>query len=206
MRLPIGNNMAKGIKQFHLALLIPIMLILCGCKSEQNEKLTDNNAATVKIAVKDLTPPVIDCKDSFSIQQGSEFDLKQHIKVSDNVDENLSFECIGSYDTMTSGQYIMQIKAVDSSGNEACKNISIAIIPPTKQEPNTEKQLPQVHTQVKPSVKIQSRDYLYSDGYDMNTAGKTCSSDLHASGKSGSCEPIQDANGIYVGMRLEIYE
>ena len=47
-----------------------------------------------------------------------------------------------------------------------------------------------------------TRDYLFSQGYDMSSAPSACQSALLASGRSGSCTPLQDSNGIYLGMRL----
>lgn len=47
-----------------------------------------------------------------------------------------------------------------------------------------------------------TRDYLFSQGYDMSSAPSACQSALIASGRSGSCTPLQDSNGIYLGMRL----
>lgn len=58
-----------------------------------------------------------------------------------------------------------------------------------------------------PSVNpsITSRDYLFSAGYDMSTAPSACQADLLAYGGNGSCTPIQDADGIYLGMHLSVY-
>lgn len=47
-----------------------------------------------------------------------------------------------------------------------------------------------------------NRSYMFSDGYTMQTAPSACQSDLMASGASGACIPIQDADGIYKGMQL----
>lgn len=47
-----------------------------------------------------------------------------------------------------------------------------------------------------------TRNYLFSQGYDMSSAPSACQSALMASGRSGSCTPLQDSNGIYLGMRL----
>lgn len=44
--------------------------------------------------------------------------------------------------------------------------------------------------------------YMFSDGYDMQTAPSACQSDLMSSGFSGACLPIQDDDGIYKGMQL----
>ncbi|MBE6119506.1 MAG: DUF5011 domain-containing protein [Erysipelotrichaceae bacterium] len=56
-----------------------------------------------------------------------------------------------------------------------------------------------------PSSHPTSRDYLFSEGYDMSTAPSACAAALRGSGRSGNCDPIQDASGIYIGMRLTLY-
>lgn len=50
----------------------------------------------------------------------------------------------------------------------------------------------------RPSNKV----YMFSDGYDMQSAPSACQSDLMSSGFSGACLPIQDEQGIYKGMQL----
>lgn len=47
-----------------------------------------------------------------------------------------------------------------------------------------------------------SIEYLFSNGYDMQSASNICFEELSKL-KNGSCLPIQDENGIYLGMKLE---
>lgn len=50
--------------------------------------------------------------------------------------------------------------------------------------------------------KPSNKQYLFSQGYDMSSAPSACQSDLLSSGYTGSCTPIQDSDGIYLGMQL----
>lgn len=50
-----------------------------------------------------------------------------------------------------------------------------------------------------------TQDFLFSQGYDMSSAPSACESALNSSGRSGACTPIQDSDGIYLGMRLSLY-
>lgn len=59
-----------------------------------------------------------------------------------------------------------------------------------------------IQTQQPSSSTPVTRDYLFSQGYDMSSAPSACQSALMSSGRSGSCTPLQDSNGIYLGMRL----
>lgn len=122
----------------------------------------------------------------------------------------------------------IKVRAVDSSGNEAEEKIQLQIkekeVKKTEKKEMEEKdvnvQKPQTPAQPVPEeevtneplnpsdekseepVQIPAKDYLFSDGYDMTTAPQACQIDLGNSGRSGMCIPIQDSNGIYIGMRL----
>lgn len=45
--------------------------------------------------------------------------------------------------------------------------------------------------------------FLFSDGYTMKNVAEACASELKKLNKTGMCSPIQDENGIYLGMKLE---
>lgn len=47
-----------------------------------------------------------------------------------------------------------------------------------------------------------TKDFLFKDGYDMNTVSGACASSL--SGHKGRCDPIYDSDGIIIGMRATI--
>ncbi len=196
------------LKAFCLILLSSFLILLNGCKQEAtiNESQRENYSSAIHIAVKDMTPPTIKCKDSFTITVGESFDLRNHIEIIDNIDKDISYECVGSYNAKAAGQYIVQIKAVDRAGNKASKNISLTVLAASSSIKEKRQEIKQEHTPAKPQIRIKSQDFLYADGYSMSSAVDACSTSLHASGKSGSCDPIQNENGIYTGMRLNIYD
>ena len=51
-----------------------------------------------------------------------------------------------------------------------------------------------------------SKDFLFSDGYTMSNVSDAAIEYLRASGKAGECVPLKDENGIYIGMRVTIYD
>lgn len=57
-------------------------------------------------------------------------------------------------------------------------------------------------TENKPSTKI-VKYFLFSDGYTMMNVVEVCASELKKTNQTGMCSPIQDENGIYLGMKLE---
>lgn len=72
----------------------------------------------------------------------------------------------------------------DSKPSEAQK-------PPVTQQPET-----------KPQGKI-VKYFLFSDGYTMKNVAEACAAELKKTNRTGMCSPIQDENGIYLGMKLE---
>ena len=50
-----------------------------------------------------------------------------------------------------------------------------------------------------------NKDFLFSDGYTMSTVSDAAYNYLKSTGKSGECIPLQDDEGIYIGMRVIIY-
>ena len=45
--------------------------------------------------------------------------------------------------------------------------------------------------------------FLFSDGYTMLNVSDACATELKKINRTGMCSPIQDENGIYLGMKLE---
>ncbi|MBP3920134.1 MAG: hypothetical protein J6D28_01050 [Bacilli bacterium] len=73
-----------------------------------------------------------------------------------------------------------------------------------KNEPKQEQQSPssENNNENKPSSKI-TKYFLFSDGYTMANVAEICAEELRKTNRTGMCSPIQDENGIYLGMKLE---
>lgn len=69
----------------------------------------------------------------------------------------------------------------------------------TPQQPKQEEQSKQENNTSGKVVKY----FLFSDGYTMLNVADACASELKKTNKTGMCSPIQDENGIYLGMKLE---
>ena len=151
------------------------------------------------------------------------YDSKEDIKI--------SFVGLDSVNKEKSGEYKVTVLATDTSGNQSSKDIKIIIEEKEEKkkeeedvsvnESNNQKTLEnsgqnnlqiqnQENTQQEstniPSQQssVQNKDYLFSDGYDMNSAPSACQADLLNSGRSGYCIPIKNEEGIYLGMRLTL--
>lgn len=53
-----------------------------------------------------------------------------------------------------------------------------------------------------PSKNYPNKDFLFTDGYTMDNVTEAAYSYLKESGKSGSCIPLKNSEGIYIGMRV----
>ena len=82
---------------------------------------------TVKITVVDTTKPEITCDDKIEIFIGTKVDINELGKITDNSKEEIKPEITGDYDVNKEGEYKLTIKAKDSSGNEATKDITLVV-------------------------------------------------------------------------------
>lgn len=82
---------------------------------------------TVKINVVDTTKPEIECEDKIELYVGATVDVKELGKVTDNSKEEIDPVITGDYKLDTEGEYKVTIKAKDSSGNEATKEITLVV-------------------------------------------------------------------------------
>lgn len=150
----------------------------------------------------------------------SKIKLKMYIE-----EENYTYE----------DQVTLVIQATDSNKNRATKHMTIQINPKPEEPEEKEEAEPsqesgnsatsnnsssygtnqpqsipsqsqnQQSTAPAQPQKPSNRQFLFSDGYTMDTVSGACSSALFSSGYAGSCVPLQDANGIYYGMELRFY-
>ena len=55
------------------------------------------------------------------------------------------------------------------------------------------------------STKPNNKDFLFTDGYTMENVTQAAQDYLTSSGYAGECIPIQDTDGVYLGMRVIFY-
>ena len=54
-------------------------------------------------------------------------------------------------------------------------------------------------------TKPSNKDFLFTDGYTMDNVTDAARDYLKSSGYAGECIPLQDNEGIYIGMRVIFY-
>lgn len=62
---------------------------------------------------------------------------------------------------------------------------------------------PKEETSSNPSNEKIVKYFLFKDGYTMLNVSEVCAAELKKTNRTGICSPIQDENGIYLGMKLE---
>ncbi len=179
----------------------------------------------------DTEPPkIVLIKDYDEIEEGSSIKYKDYIKsVTDNSKEELFNKVTyNEIDTSKEGEYIITYEVVDSSKNKAQAKLKIKVykkeelkesekeqetppenITPTQENPIKEPEKEPISPSKDNSNNTPSTNqkivkyFLFSDGYTMQNVASACAEELKKIGKAGMCSPIQDENGIYLGMKLE---
>lgn len=129
-------------------------------------------------------------------------------------------------DTSKAGKYIIEYSIVNSSKieNKAMLRVIVNEKPKeeSKEEPkkNDSETKPTIENKPstnnnsssttkpeepsKPSTPV-SEFFLFTDGFTILNVTDACATVLKKSGRAGICVPLQDENGIYLGMRLDFY-
>ena len=113
----------------------------------KNKELKDIKLVSYNIV--DTTKPEIIGTEDKTIKQGDQINLKDNIKVEDNVDKDLEVRINENVDTNTPGEYEITYIATDKSNNTTEKKIKIKV-EAKEQEKAEEKQ-------IKPIVKVESK-------------------------------------------------
>lgn len=91
----------------------------------KNKELKDVKLVSYNIV--DTTKPEIIGAEDKTIKQGDQINLKDNIKVEDNVDKDLEVKINGNIDTNTPGEYEITYTATDKSNNTTEKKIKIKV-------------------------------------------------------------------------------
>lgn len=190
------------------------------------------NNETVKKSNVEVLPPVLELnKNSIEISQNDTIDYISYIKTAtDEVDGDLKNKVIyNTIDTSLVGEYEIEYSLENSNHKKVIKKMKVKINEIIVSQPeisndanttggSTSTSSNTSSTTTKPSTSTnktiessnnsnsvstpKTKDFLFKDGYDMNTVSGACASSL--SGHRGRCDPIYDSDGIIIGMRATI--
>ena len=111
----------------------------------KNKELKDVKLVSYNI-VDTTKPEIIGAEDKI-IKQGDQINLKDNIKVEDNVDSDLEVKINGNVDTNTPGEYEITYTATDRSNNTTEKKIKIKV--ETKEQEKVEEKQTEVKEEIK---------------------------------------------------------
>lgn len=224
----------KKRKRNKLFIIIAILLLLSVggywlYQYVQSISPSPNEKVEQKETITDVLSPTIELTESnIEIDEGDMIDYERFIKkVWDDNDGDLSKEVIHNrIDTKKAGEYVVRYTVQDKAGNKSTATLKVIVKEkkkeetkdeskdeiveqpvqqPVQQVPQQEQQQPsQPQPQPAPAPPV-TKYFMFTDGYTMENVTSACQSELVASGRSGVCSPIQDENGIYTGMRLDLY-
>lgn len=201
-----------------LFILFIVSLVKININNKQNIPVEESKKEQEKL---DLVAPVLTLnKDSIEITEGAEIDYKSYIESAiDDVDGNITNKVLYfEIDTTKVGESIITYYVLDSSNNMSKKDLKVIIkeqekelseannkpVEDTKPNNNTNSNTSSNKPQNKPEIKEKITKYfLFSDGYTMSDVVDACANELKKLGVAGTCTPLTDSNGIYLGMKLE---
>lgn len=143
------------------------------------ESITYNEIDTTKIGEQKIVYTVSD----FSGNTSQEVVTVNVLKKEEPIEENTS---------SNSSSVESSKKEEQQQSNSASNNTT------TKPDPPSNNQV-----EDPPSTKKIIKYFLFKDGYTMQNVSEACATELKKTNKTGICSPIQDENGIYLGMKLE---
>lgn len=118
------NHVSMELTQKDKVSTLPIELPVT---AKQTEKEFEPSVKSVMVEVKDVTAPVIEVQDTFTVDQNTDLDLESQIKVSDDLDENVQLNLSEDVDYTKLGSYTVVASASDASGNKTTKEITVNV-------------------------------------------------------------------------------
>ncbi len=173
------------------------------------------------LMISDPIYPIIELKEQeLIITEGETIDLKKIVKRSyDPIDGDLPFVLEKPENYLAVGNHEVLYKCTDRNGNttEAILRLVVkekikevqkpAMTPNSPTKPTAEPENPQqpaIPNVAKPSNKT----YMFSNGYDMQSAPAACYADMakaYSLGYGAECTQILGNDGWPIGMQLNVY-
>lgn len=213
-------NMKKIVKGTAL-LLLPFLIFMCsGCTEKKETTVKSKYEVQLTAQVKDLSAPVIECKDKILIETGEKINWDKQIHVTDNVDESPTYTIEGKVTEKKAGTYPVTITAKDRTGNVSNKKVIVQVKEKQKEVPKTESdtdsgsdqnqpaETPQKNdtaTPAVPSSPAVSRFFAFQEGVSREATYQECmnyvSGQLSGRTGTGNCTVVDDENGTHIGYQ-----
>lgn len=212
----------KYKKRRNLIIMISFLFILIISLfifNKLNNTKIDEKKEDQIIEAMDITPPILTLnEESIEITEGDEIDYKSYIDSAiDDVDGDVTDKVLYfEIDSSKIGDSEIIYYVLDNSNNMTQTKLKVIV----KEKPKEivenkpiEEQKPSNNTNAtenkkQPENKSENDEkitkyFLFSEGYTMNNVVDACASELKRLNRAGSCTPLMDSSGIYLGMKLE---
>lgn len=215
----------KRIMVIMMLIFIGIIAILGFFLMSKDKQPSEPEKPSEEVKI-DTNPPILELsKEEDSIIVGDTIDYPSYIKTAtDDIDGDLLDSVkYNKINTKEEGDFDIVYYVFDSSNNLTQQTLKITINPkpepevieepeeqPKKEEnkDNSSQQQSNNNSNTNNSTKEQQKQeptvkyFMFTDGYTMTNVVEECAKELKGSGRPGTCEPITDDNGIYLGMKL----
>lgn len=115
-----------------------------------------------------------------------------YLEINNIIEEVISNELVETTKEIPKTKEIQNTKESEKKTNDKKNNSN------NKSSSNSKKNTNQKN-------KPPNKDFLFTDGYNMNNVSQAAYEYLNSSGFAGECRPIKDDDGIYLGMRVIFY-
>lgn len=198
-----------------LVIIISSIFIFLSISNTSSKNDAKSKEITNVSKEKDEIAPVIKLNTNYiEIIEGGDVDYLKYIEsvIDDKDGDLLESITYNEIDTTKIGEQKIVYTVSDSSGNTSQEVVVVNVLKKEEQQPSnsasnntTTKPEPPSNDPVEdiPSTKKIIKYFLFKDGYTMQNVSEACATELKKTNRTGICSPIQDEDGIYLGMKLE---
>lgn len=176
-----------------------------------------NNIATMKCTINVIAPELILKQKEITLELGESSKIELEYKGTDKPTFKSSDTSVVTVDDEGN---ITSVYAGKCSITIFCNGLkeicNIVVNPKPVEQPTTEQvtkpkgsvsssggsKQEKATNQSQPTKNYPNKDFLFTDGYTMDNVTEAAYAYLKESGKSGSCIPLKNSEGIYIGMRV----
>lgn len=176
-----------------------------------------NNIATMKCTINVIAPELILKQKEITLELGESSKIELEYKGTDKPTFKSSDTSVVTVDDEGN---ITSVYAGKCSITIFCNGLkeicNIVVNPKSVEQPTTEQvtkpkgsvsssggsKQEKATNQSQPTKNYPNKDFLFTDGYTMDNVTEAAYAYLKESGKSGSCIPLKNSEGIYIGMRV----
>lgn len=179
---------------------------------------SSNNVATMKCIINVIAPELTLKQKEITLELGERSKIELEYKGTDKPNFESSNTDVVTVDEKGNLTSVYAGKCVVIVSCNGLKEICNIVVNPKSVEqpttashkarpippktPSSSSNQQEQTTKSKNTKKYPNKDFLFSDGYTMENVTEAAYSYLKKSGRKGSCIPLKNKEGVYIGMRV----